>query len=166
MSRKKTEINPKRAERVKILIDREKITQTELANRIYQSQQNISRIIQKRQPLTEETARDIISVLPKDREYRIEYLLGYDDFMTKEDLRKHYIQQTDATNDATIQILNSALQEVCLREGMEIPTLDNIPELLLLQAQLRDYADSLMWNYVKHRDHSHVWSYLDQISNK
>lgn len=165
MSRKKTEMNPIRAERVKILIDREKITQTELANRIYQSQQNISRIIQKRQPLTEETARDIISAFP-DRDYRIEYLLGYDDFMTKEDLRRHYTEQSDATNNATIQILDSALREVCLRENMEIPTLDNIPELLLLQAQLRDYADSLMWNYVKHRDHSHVWSYLDQISNK
>ena len=83
MSRKKTEINPIRADRLKTLIDASGITQKQLADRIYQSQQNISRIIQKRQPLTEETARLIISAFP---DFRIEWLLGYDDIMKKQDL--------------------------------------------------------------------------------
>ena len=79
MSRKKTEIDPVRAERVKILIDREGITQTEFAERIFQTQQNVSRIINLKTALTEETARDIVSAFPG---YRIEWLLGYDDSMT------------------------------------------------------------------------------------
>ena len=83
MSRKKTEINPIRAERVKELIKRENITQIQLADRIYQSQQNISRIVQNRQPLTEETARLIVQAFP---EYRIEWLLGYDEIMMKKDV--------------------------------------------------------------------------------
>lgn len=165
MSRKKTEINPIRAERVKKLIENEKkirgkFTQTEFAKAISQTQQNVSRILNLQTALTEETAQDIVSKYP---EYRIEWLLGYDDFMTKEDFERDYIKRSHNTDNASIQILESALREVCLREGMEVPTLDNIPELLLLQAQLKDYADSLMWNYVKHREHSHVWGLLDQI---
>lgn len=159
MSRKKTEINPKRAENVKKLIEAEKITQTELADRIHMTQQNISRIVQMKQPLTEETARDIVTAFPK---YNVSWLLGDSDFMLKEDLRTDYIQRSHATDNACLQILDSALREVCAREGIEIPTLDNIPEILLLQGQLRDFADSLMWNYVRHREHSHFWGTLDQ----
>ena len=163
MSRQKTEINPKRAENVKKLIEAEKITQTELADRIHMTQQNISRIVQMKQPLTEETARLIVDAFP---DYNISWLLGDSDFMLKADLRTDYIQRSHATDNACLQILDSALREVCAREGIEIPTLDNIPEILLLQAQLRDFADSLMWNYVTHRESSHVWSYLDQIGEK
>ena len=165
MSRKKTEINPIRAERVKTLIEREKerdpdFTQIIFAKATHQTQQNVSRIINMKTALTEENAQYIISAYP---EYRIEWLLGYDDFMTKEDFMRDYVKRLHNTDNASIQILESALREVCLREGIEVPTLDNIPELLLLQAQLKDYADSLMWNYVKHREHSHVWGLLDQI---
>lgn len=79
MSRRKTEINPVRAERLKTLIKREGITQTAFAKRIDYSQQNVSRIIQLKQALTEHTAHTIISKFPG---YRIEWLLGYDDSMT------------------------------------------------------------------------------------
>ena len=88
MSRKKTDINPKRAENIKWLIEEEKsinpkFSQTELAGRIHMTQQNISRIINQKTALTEETARDIVREFPK---YRIEWLLGYDDYPTVEDL--------------------------------------------------------------------------------
>lgn len=83
MSRKKTEMNPIRTERVKTLLNHAGITQKDLADRIFMTQQNISRIVQKKQPLTEETARLIIQSFP---EYRIEWLLGYDDIMLKKDL--------------------------------------------------------------------------------
>ena len=84
MSKKRTEIKPIRAERVKTLLERENITQAELATRIFQSQQNISRILNLKTPLTEETARLIISAFPEKR-YRIEWLLGYDDYPTPAD---------------------------------------------------------------------------------
>lgn len=101
MSRTKTEINPKRAENVKKLIEAEKITQTELADRIHMTQQNISRIVQMKQPLTEETARHIIEQYPK---YRIEWLLGYDDYMTTAD----YLLAVTAQCQAEEQVMNTA----------------------------------------------------------
>lgn len=104
MSKKRSEINPIRAERVKTILDREGITQQKLAEMIFQTQQNVSRILTGKQPLTEETARAIIDAANKISDqnaaqkagisleeygdhvtYRIEWLLGYDDKMTVED---------------------------------------------------------------------------------
>lgn len=91
MSRPKTEINPQRALNLKTLIEREiksrkerkeKYSQTAFAKDIGHSQQNISEIINLKHGLTEETAHDIIRVFP---DYRIEWLLGYDDYMTESD---------------------------------------------------------------------------------
>ena len=97
MSRKKTEINPIRAERVKKIIEREGINQIDFAKRISQTQQNISRIINLKTALTEETAQDIISAFP---EYRIEWLLGYDDSMTTAEQFSNAIQT--ANEEATL----------------------------------------------------------------
>ena len=113
MSRTKTEINPKRAENIKKLIEGEKITQTELADRIHMTQQNISRIVQMKQPLTEETARLIIEAFP---EYRIEWLLGYDDFMTKEDLYNDILHK--AKEEATL--LHSGLFSLAKLSGFKV----------------------------------------------
>ncbi len=104
MSRSKTEINPIRAERLNTLIKRLNITQQELADRSFHSQQNISRIINLKCALTEETARAIIKAADRivdERQaaqagitieeygnhstFRIEWLLGYDDAMTLDD---------------------------------------------------------------------------------
>lgn len=92
MSRKKTEINPIRAERVKKLIEREKISQVDFASRIFQTQQNVSRILNLKTALTEETARLIIEAFP---EYRIEWLLGYDDSMTNAEKFLNTIQKAN-----------------------------------------------------------------------
>ena len=104
MSRPKTEINPIRAERVKTLIERLNLTQQDFADRIYQSQQNVSRIINLKCALTEETARAIIAAADRivdERQaaqagitpeeygshctFRLQWLLGFDDMMTVED---------------------------------------------------------------------------------
>lgn len=88
MGRKKAEIIQKRAERLKILIGREKkirhgdFSQIKFAESINMTQENVSRIIQMHHALTEETARHIIEQYP---DYRIEWLLGYDDYMTTAD---------------------------------------------------------------------------------
>ena len=161
--KKRTEIDPIRAERINIIIKNEGLSQRKFADRLGMSPENLNRIVNRRNPLTEDTARMITDLFPG---YRLEWLLGYDDHMTAEDLRRSFIDRSQSNNDASIQILDTALREVCSREGIPVPLLDDIPELWFLQAQLRDFADSLMWNYVIHRDHSHVWSYLDQISVK
>lgn len=107
MGRKKAEINPKRAERLKILIDREKelrhgkFSQIKFAESINMSQQNISRIIQKKQALVEDTARLITDRYP---EYRIEWLLGYDDYMT----RANYLLAVAAQCQEEAQVMNTA----------------------------------------------------------
>lgn len=110
--------------------------------------------------LTEDDARKIASYFPG---VRIEYVLGYDEFKTLSELQDHFTKNTDAINSACLTLLDSAVIEVCKRENIAPPVLDNIPELLLLEAQLRDYAVSLMWNYIKWRPASSVWGYLDQI---
>jgi len=140
-------------------MEREGLKQIDLADLIDMEPQNFSRIMRSGK-VSEKTCQKIVAAFP---EYRVEWLLGYDDFMTKSDWKKDYIDRKDSANNAAIQLLDSALREVCLREEMEVPVLDNIPELLLLEAQLKDFADSLMWNYVKHRNHSHVWGLLDQF---
>lgn len=159
MSRPKTEINPLRAERIKTLISREKITQQEFADRIFQSQQNVSRIINLKTALTEETAHAIVTAFP---EYRIEWLLGYDNTITVTELKRKYVKRIDDVNKAAMTILDASVREVCAREGISpLPVIDNPAEYLFLEAQLRDFADSIVWNYIKHREHSHLWGLLD-----
>lgn len=164
MSKKATEINPIRAERVKTIIDREDINQQKLAELIFQTQQNVSRIIQKRQPLTEETARAIIRAFPA---YRLQWLLGYDDIMLQDDYKRAYIDRLDAANNAVMTLIDASVREISAREGIDPPpVIDNIPEYLILEAQIRDFADGLIYNYIRHRSASHLWSLLDQTVNK
>ena len=160
----------KRVVAIKTLLKHEGLTQEDLAGMIYvkskktgelvpMEAQNLSRCLTSGN-VSEKMCREIGKLFTK---YNVMWLLGDSELMLIEDLQTDFIQRSHATDEACLQILNSALREVCLREGIETPSLDNIPELLLIQGQLRDFADSLMWNYVRHREHSHVWSYLDQI---
>ena len=171
MGKKKRILNNESAQRLSDWLSEIDMNQTELADLIGYSQQYISNIMNGKRPMTldlaqlvsQKTAQGKSQKYDIDLKIRPQYLLCMDDIKTTEDFETTYIQKSQNVMDASITLLEEALEEVCLREGMEIPHLDNIPELILLQAQLRDYADSLMWNYVKHRKHSHVWSYLDQI---
>lgn len=83
MGKRRTEINPIRAERVKQIIEREGMTQQDFAKAVHHAQQNISKIINLKNALTEGTAQDIVNVFPK---YNLEWLLGYSDVMLKDDL--------------------------------------------------------------------------------
>lgn len=158
--RKSSKTYPKRVSNIRKLLKREKLKQKDLCSEdiLNMEPTNFSRIM-----CSEKVPEDICRVIADHFPiYNLEWLLGDSETMLKADLQKDYVSRTDATNAAALTLLDSALREVCAREGMDPPTLDNIPELLLLQAQLRDYADALMWNYVKHREHSHVWNFLDQ----
>ena len=96
MGRPPKEINYKRCENLKELLDevkkkdREKNTQANIAERIYISQQELSKIVNKHANLTEETAKRIIEEFP---EYRLNWLLGYDTFKTYPDELAHYTNQ-------------------------------------------------------------------------
>ena len=108
MSRKNTDINPIRAERVKKLIEREKISQVDFASRIFQTQQNVSRILNLKTALTEETARDIVTAFP---EYRIEWLLGYDDSMTDYEWADNVQNMKDLVADSMWGIIEKSLNK-------------------------------------------------------
>ena len=158
MSRQKTEINPVRAERVKILIDRENIKQTEFAKRIFQTQQNVSRIVQKKQPLTEETARQIVKAFP---EYRIEWLLGDDDHMTATDQLRDVIHNKVDTAEALNQVIRLVADDICSREGIKRPTIPTLPDFMELQSQLHEYAELIVRDYLVNRENSRTWKRID-----
>ena len=113
MSRKRTEINPKRAERVKQLIEEEGLTQTQFAESIFMSQQSVSRIVNQIMPLTEETAADIAFAFPK---YSVEWLLGYSDYKNNTDAFMHSIQQMNEEGD----LLSTAFQSLAALSGYNI----------------------------------------------
>lgn len=147
--------------------------QRELHDITNYTEQYISNIINGKRPMTLEFANKVSEATSQGmskKYYNVEikirpqYLLCMDDIKTTEDFQSMYIHRSQAVNNASLTLLDESVKEVCSREGISILALDNIPELLLLQAQLRDYSDSLIWNYIKHRQHSHLWNYLDQIS--
>ena len=113
MSKKPTEKNPVRAERVKIIMKREKINQTKLAAMIPQTQQNISRILTGKQPLTEANAKRIIELFPG---YRLQWLLGYDNVMTQTDRLRTLIHNRVDTAEAINQVIRSVADDICFRE--------------------------------------------------
>lgn len=153
---KPKEIDFERAENIKTILKLENMTQAKFAERINMSPENLNRIIKLRHPLREATAELICEYFPK---YRLNWLLGYDSYMTEEE--KSRAKDLGIRNNAPLTVLDTALLTVCRREGIDPPKLDNIPEMILLVNQLEDYAEMLMSNYI-HRDRSHVWRYIDQ----
>ena len=82
MSKRKTEINPIRAKRVKYIYDDQGLTQAQFAERIGMSQQNVSKIVNMKIPLTDTIAQVIINEFPQ---YRLAWLWGVDNFPTEPD---------------------------------------------------------------------------------
>lgn len=146
----------KRVTRIKKILENEQIKQKDLADALDMEPQNFSRFMISGK-VSEKTCRKIVALYPK---YRIEWLLGYDDYPTIDDIKAAYQEQFHAMNRATATILDNAVREVCHREGIDPIVIDNIPEFLLLEAQLKDFASSLIWNYI-HRKNSQVWTLLD-----
>lgn len=172
MSRKKTEINPIRAERVKKLIEREKISQVDFASRIFQTQQNVSRILNLKTALTEETARDIVTAFP---EYRIEWLLGYDDSMTdyewadnvqnmkdlvadsmwgiiekslnKEGKSLKFVHRTGQHVDSSQRLRADCYYSIVDREGNELKRLTAL-EMVQFEEKIQEYCDFMTGKYL------------------
>ena len=172
MGKKKRILNNESAQRLSDWLSEINVNQTDLAGRINYSQQYISNVMNGKRPMSLEFAQRVSNVTAQgksqrydiDLKIRPQYLLCMDDIKTTEDFYSVNFQRLDSVNNACYTLLTNSLKEVCLREGIEVPDPMGDPrELFLLFAQLQDYADSLMWNYVAHRKHSHVWSYLDAM---
>ena len=81
MPRPKLEINPICGKRLKQVCQEQGITQKQLSKKIHLSEQGISAIVQGNARLTGDMANRVIEVFPQ---YRVEWLLGYDDMPTEE----------------------------------------------------------------------------------
>ena len=92
MTKKKGEINPICGERLKTIIKDEKISQKVFAKHICCSPEHLSAIINGKKRLTEETAREVVKIFP---EYRLEWLLGFDECKTARDIWKKHCRETD-----------------------------------------------------------------------
>ena len=87
MPRPKVKINPICGKRLKEICDEQNISQSMLSEMIHISQQTISKMINGKSSLTDQTARIIVDCFT---EYRMEWLLGYDDYKTMFDLPGFY----------------------------------------------------------------------------
>lgn len=163
MSKKASEINPVPAGNLKTLLEREKCQQGKLADLIHLSQQSISRIIQKKQSLTDQTARAIINVFP---DYRIEWLLGYDDIMTHTDEIRAMIHNVVDTAEAINQVIRLVADDICKREKIKRPVIPNIPDFFSLQSMIHDYAELVLYDYLKNRKNSRIWKSIDNRMNR
>ena len=88
--RPKKQVDPVCAKRFGIILDELKhqrgISQTEFAKRLNMAQQNVSKLKNGKVVLSKEHAENITEAFP---EYRAEWLLGLDDFKTREDNQDH-----------------------------------------------------------------------------
>ncbi len=158
MRKTRAEINPIRAERLKILLNREKITQTQLADALHFTQQHISSIIRQHNALTEETAKAVISLFPA---YRLQWLMGFDDIMLHTDEITQMIHNEVDTADAITMVINLVADDICKREGIDRPFIPFIPDFSELQNRLRDYAELILYDYLMNRKNSRTWRRID-----
>ena len=158
MSKPKSEINPIPAERFKELIKREDIKKIELVEKINLSQQSISRILQKKQTLTDDTARAIIKQFP---EYRLQWLLGYDDIMLHTDELRGMLHNIVDTAEAINQVISLVADDICRREKIPRKPIPTIYDFSILQTQLHEYTELIVSDYLKNRKNSRFWKRMD-----
>ena len=80
MGRKTVEINILRGQRLKQVLNDQKMKQRELADILDCTKEHISYIVTGKRNLTEEHAKKIVAQFPH---IRLEWLMGYDDFRTE-----------------------------------------------------------------------------------
>lgn len=85
-----------RADRIKELMRREKLSQEKLGEALHMAQQNISRIL-KSAKISEETIDCIVDAFPN---YRKQWLLGYDAIPTVEEWERQKVQSLFTLNTA------------------------------------------------------------------
>ncbi len=110
----------KRVTRIKIILEREHITQKDLADRLVDPHdpkksmepQNLSRMM-KTGKITEKTCQRIIAAFP---EYRLDWLMGFDDYMTFED----WIDSTHHQQDVVAQGIWGMIEKSLSKQGKSL----------------------------------------------
>ena len=153
---KSSQIQKVRLEHIKILLKRENIDQKDLAAQIDMEAQNFSRIMTKG-TVTERTCRKIYKAYPQ---YRLSWLLGDSDHMTIDEYMGSQFAKDKRYDTAVYNTLACALDRVCEYENIKEPRAlnDDFDDYLLLSAQLKDYAEYIVSNYLKNNAHSYLWS--------
>lgn len=127
MSRKKIEINPKCGERISLVLKEHKISQKQLADGLYYTQQQISRVVTGKDRLTEDLAKNITGFLKSNNiatDIRYEWLMCMDDFKTEGE-RIHSICSQSIERDEIINRLielhgyKVALEKIFTSEGKD-----------------------------------------------
>lgn len=106
MARKRVHINDECGKRLATIIKSEGETQASLAEKIGLSRKTMSNMVTGKASVTRETAEMVIGLYPN---YRIEWLLGFDDVENK---------AGETNTDNTVLIIATAIQAVM--EGKEI----------------------------------------------
>lgn len=148
-----------RGKHLKSALLRFKLKQVDLTRDGMITESQVSDWIKGKICISEPTLKDIQEKYLKN--VRMDYLLGYDEFMTLEEYKKEIIPHQEA--EAVTSLLHTAFYTVCNNENIPLPDID-IPEELLLQALLKDYACSLARNYL-HRKESPFWSWFDYVES-
>ena len=102
----------KRVERIKIILERENIKQIDLADALDILPQNFSRFMVSGK-VSEKTCRKIVALYP---DYRIEWLLGYDDSMTDHD----YIENAQRLNDLAANGMWAIIERSLKKHGLSL----------------------------------------------
>ena len=110
MGRRRVDINPKQAERLKILLDEQNLRHYELANLIFITPQTLSKIINGKASLTEANARLISAKYPQ---YSAEWLLGFVDYRTREDSPLYKFKQAVEQRNLPWKRLQRLSEAVC-----------------------------------------------------
>ena len=95
MARPHTEIKEIRCNRLKQILEETKTTQKQLHEAINVSQQGISQMVNCKANVTSTTATAVIKLFPQ---YRLEWLMGFDDYKTNADVYVSRINSLDHTD--------------------------------------------------------------------
>ncbi len=148
-----------RFERITELLERENLTRKAFAESLDREPGNVSRIL-KSKKISEDFIDQVIATYP---DYRKEWLLGYDKCPTHTELKQ--AKAIGALSNAPLTMLEGSYRLVCARENLPVETLSDTMQLAFLVAQLQDYSDFLMWDYVKRKKDrdSAVWNLLESV---
>lgn len=145
--------------RLSYVLQKKGLQQADLTKDGLRTESQVSKWINGKTLIRIDTMKDIQEKFFPD--IRIDFLMGLDDYETEKDYEQSFLNKCSA--DSSTLLLEWALNIVCTSEKIEIPQTD-IGEVLLMQAQLKDYAISLMRNYV-HRKESFSWQWLDYMDS-